>query len=88
VPHTFGTLLIPLAFILVLWGIYMVAHTISQPLNSDSASVLFGSFLLASGLLLFSYLLRSIRISTNSNVRKASLSVEQPVASPTSLLRG
>jgi hypothetical protein len=31
VPHTFGTLLIPLAFILVLWGIYMVEHTISGP---------------------------------------------------------
>jgi len=64
VPHTFGPLLLPLAAILVVWGIFLVERTVKHPLESDAVSILFGSVLLACGLLLLSYLLRSIRFST------------------------
>jgi hypothetical protein len=65
VPHTFGTLLIPLAMILVAGGGYQLEGTIAHPLQSDAASILFGSVTLACGLLLVTYLLRSVRLPSH-----------------------
>ena len=61
VPHTFGTLLIPLALLLIAGGGYQLERTIARPLESDAAAILFGSVTLACGLLLGLYLLRSFR---------------------------
>ena len=61
VPHTFGTLLIPLALLLVAGGAYQLERTIARPLESDVASILFGSVALACGLLLSLYMFRSLR---------------------------
>jgi len=63
VPHTFGTLLIPLALILMVGGGYQLERSVAQPLQSDAASILFGSVILACGLLLALYLLRAVRVS-------------------------
>jgi len=61
VPHTFGPLLIPLALLLMAGGAYQLERTIARPLESDAAAMLFGSVILACGLLLGLYLLRSLR---------------------------
>jgi hypothetical protein len=84
VPHTFGPLLVPLAAILVFWGIYMIERAISLPLESDAASVLFGSFILACGLLLLSYLLRSIRLAAASQPPQTPRPAEFAMARPIS----
>ncbi|HLZ10953.1 MAG TPA: hypothetical protein VKP58_00065 [Candidatus Acidoferrum sp.] len=65
VPHTFGTLLIPLALLLVAVGGYQLEKTIAHRLESDVAAILFGSVALACGLLLALYLLRSVRLSAS-----------------------
>jgi type VI protein secretion system component VasK len=64
VPHTFGTLLIPLAVLLAGGGGYQLERTVTHPLESDAATILFGSVTLACGLLLGLYLLRAVRVST------------------------
>jgi len=66
VPHTFGTLLIPLALLLVAGGAYQLERTIARPLESDAASILFGSVTLACGLLLSLYMFRSLRAAAPS----------------------
>jgi len=82
VPHTFGTLLIPLALILMVGGSYQLERAIAQPLQSDAASILFGSVILACGLLLALYLLRAVRVSPpQPNERVAE--TESVVAPPT-----
>lgn len=82
VPHTFGTLLIPLAIFLVAWGIFLVERAIANPLASDIASVLFGSVVLACGLLLVSYLIRSVRVSAISRAEEKNAQAEQPRPRP------
>lgn len=77
-PHTFGTLLIPLAVVLIVWGIFLVERTIANPLASDVAAILFGSVVLACGLLLIAYLLRAARVSAISQTRERIVSPEQP----------
>jgi hypothetical protein len=66
VPHTFGTLLIPLALLLVVGGGYQLEKTVAHPLESDVAAILFGSVALACGLLLGLYLLRAVGVSASS----------------------
>ena len=66
VPHTFGTLLTPLALGLILWGLYLLERTIAHPLQEDASSILFGSVIMAAGLILLGYLLNSIHISVRS----------------------
>lgn len=78
VPHTFGTLLIPLALLLVVWGIFLVERTIANPLASDIASVLFGAVVLACGLLLVSYLIRSVRVSAIARAQEKNTPAEHP----------
>lgn len=78
VPHTFGTLLIPLALILVVWGIFLVERTIANPLASDIVSVLFGAVVLACGLLLVSYLIRSIRVSAIARAQEKNTRADRP----------
>ncbi|MBS1842534.1 MAG: hypothetical protein JSS69_11845 [Acidobacteria bacterium] len=63
VPHTFGPLLIPCAILLLAWGGYQLEHSLTHPLESDVVSILFGSVILAFGLLLTSFLARSLRIA-------------------------
>lgn len=79
IPHTFGPLLVPMAGILVFWGGYMLERAIAHPLESDAAPVLFGSFILACGLLVLSSLLRSLRVSavhhSHQNVRPVEISL-------------
>ena len=82
VPHTFGTLLIPLALILVVWGIFLVERTIANPLASDFSGILFGSVVLACGLLLVSYLIRAVRISAIARAQEKSMPAEQPKPRP------
>jgi len=82
VPHTFGTLLIPLALLLVAGGVYQLERTIARPLESDAASILFGSVALACGLLLSLYMFRSLRTAApqskeQGNSRKSALA--QPI---------
>jgi hypothetical protein len=72
VPHTFGTLLTPLALLLMAAGGYQLDRMIAHPLESDAAAILFGSVELACGLLLGLYLLRAVRISAPPNA------IEQP----------
>jgi len=60
VPHTFGTLLIPLSVLLLAGGGYQLERSIAHPMESDAAAILFGSVVLACGLLLGLYLLRSM----------------------------
>jgi hypothetical protein len=57
--HTFGTLLIPLAFACVSLGFYLLGSELRHPLVADSAMLLTSSILLSLGFLLLSYLLRS-----------------------------
>jgi len=78
VPHTFGTLLIPLAVVLVVWGIFLVERTVANPLSSDIGAILFGSVVLACGLLLIAYLLRAARVSAISQVQERIARAEQP----------
>ena len=78
VPHTFGTLLIPLALLLVVCGIFLVERTIANPLASDISGILFGSVVLACGLLLVAYLSRSVRIAASSQAHGKGPPVEQP----------
>ncbi len=61
VPHTFGSLLIPLVLILLGWGGFQLNRALAHPLESDASAVLFGSVLLACGLLLGIYLFRAFR---------------------------
>ncbi len=82
VPHTFGTLLIPLALILVSWGIYLVERTIASPLTSDISGILFGSVVLACGLLLVAYLARAVRVSAISRSQEKSTCVEEAKPQP------
>jgi hypothetical protein len=77
VPHTFGTLLIPLALILVAWGIFLVERTIANPLASDVSGILFGSVVLACGLLLIAYLVRAVRVSAISRSQENRVHVER-----------
>lgn len=57
--HTFGTLLTPLALASVLLGFLLLQQALSHPLTTDGIAVIFPSVLLAAGLILLSYLLRS-----------------------------
>ncbi|HWZ96796.1 MAG TPA: hypothetical protein VN025_03475 [Candidatus Dormibacteraeota bacterium] len=84
VLHTFGPLLIPLAVILVIWGGFQLERSIAHPLESDAASILFGSVILACGFLLVSYLLRSIRIFKSPQARADENLMEQPASQPVS----
>jgi len=77
VPHTFGTLLIPMAIVLVVWGIFLVERTIANPLSSDIGAILFGSVVLACGLLLIGYLLRASRVSAVSQAEERVTHIEQ-----------
>jgi hypothetical protein len=70
VLHTFGALLIPLAVILVFCGGFMLEGSIAHPLQSDAISIISGSVVLASGLLLAAILLRSARTSLSSASRE------------------
>ena len=58
VPHTFGSLLIPLAVILTGLGGFQLDRALANPLETDGAVILFASAVLACGLLLATYLLR------------------------------
>ena len=78
VPHTFGTLLIPLAIVLVVWGIFLVERAIADPLSSDIDVILFGSVVLACGLLLTANLLRAARVSAILQMQERTTSTEQP----------
>jgi hypothetical protein len=82
VPHTFGTLLIPLALLLVAGGGFQLERTIARPLESDVAAILFGSVALACGLLLGLYLLRSLRTAAPSQPSEQSNSEESALAQP------
>lgn len=66
VPHTFGTLLVPLTFGLLAGGVFLVERPLADPLGSGIETVLLGSVVLASGLLLAAFLVRSVRISALS----------------------
>ena len=80
VLHTFGPLLIPLAVILAFWGVFILEGSIAHPLESDAASILSGSVVLASGLLLAAILLRSFRTSLSSVSREKTIcATERPV---------
>lgn len=63
VPHTFASLLIPLALILVGTGAFQLNRALAHPLESDALAILFGSVLLACGLLLGVYLVRAFRLA-------------------------
>ncbi len=63
VSHTFASLLIPLTLILVGLGGFQLNRALARPLESDVVAILFGSVLLAWGLLLGIYLLRAFRIA-------------------------
>jgi hypothetical protein len=58
-------------------GVYQLERTIARPLESDAASILFGSVALACGLLLSLYMFRSLRTaapaqsSEQANSRKS-----------------
>ena len=77
IAHTFGPLLVPLAAILVAWGGFQLERSITNPLDSDAASILFGSVVLACGLLLVAFLLRSVRISSRG-AAQAPVTFEEP----------
>lgn len=76
VSHTFASLLIPLTLILVGLGCFQLNRALAKPLESDVVAVLFGSVLLAWGLLLGIYLLRAFRVA-----RARSEALEQEVES-------
>jgi len=81
VRHTFGPLLIPLAIILLGSGGFLLESSITHGLESDAAPVLFGSVIFACGLLLVSFLLPSIRISSHFGARnEASRTPKQSLA--------
>ena len=82
VPHTFGTLLIPLALLLVAGGGYQLERTIARPLESDAASILFGSVTLACGLLLSLYMFRSLRTAAPSQSSEQANSRKSALAQP------
>lgn len=63
VPHTFGSLLIPLAVILVGWGGFQLNRALAHPLETDGAVILFASAILACGLLLTGYLAREFHVA-------------------------
>jgi len=63
-------------------GIFLVERAIANPLASDIVSVLFGSVVLACGLLLVSYLIRSVRVSAISHTEEKTMRVEQPKPLP------
>jgi len=87
VPHTFGTLLIPLALLLVAGGVYQLERTIARPLESDAASILFGSVALACGLLLSLYMFRSLRTAAPSQSSGQANSRKVALAQPSLLSR-
>jgi hypothetical protein len=78
VPHTFGTLLIPLALALVAGGLFLVERPMADPLGAGTESVLLGSVVLASGLLLVAYLLRSVRIAAMAKRSEKNPEVFEP----------
>jgi len=78
VPHTFGTLLIPLALVLVAGGVFLIHLPLADPLGSGIEFVLLGSVALASGLLLVAYLLRSIRTTALSRSREGNSEADEP----------
>jgi hypothetical protein len=81
VPHTFGPILVALAVILVFCGGFLLEGSVTHRLESDPMSILFGSAVLACGLLLVSFLLRSLRISTSFAAHTETIpSSEQPDA--------
>lgn len=80
VPHTFGTLFIPLALLLVAGGGYQLERSVAHPIESDVTSILFGSVTLACGLLLSLYLLRSLRASAPSQPTERADSEESALA--------
>ncbi len=82
VPHTFGSLLIPLSVFLLAGGGYQLERSIAHPLESDAAAILFGSVALACGLLLGLYLLRSIHASALSQPTERTDGIEIPSARP------
>ena len=82
VPHTFGTLFIPLALLLVAGGGYQLERTIAHPLESDAAAILFGSVTLACGLLLSLYLFRSLRAATPSQPAEHANSEKSALGQP------
>ena len=82
VPHTFGTLLIPLALLLVAGGVYQLERTIARPLESDAASILFGSVALACGLLLSLYMFRSLRTAAPIQSSEQANSEKYALAEP------
>lgn len=66
IPRTFASLLIPLVLILVGAGAFQLNRALAHPLESDAIAILFGSVLLACGLLLGIYLVRGFRIACAS----------------------
>jgi len=85
VLRTFGPLLIPLAVLLVFWGGFILEGSITHPLESDAISIVGGSVVLTSGLILTAILLRSVRISPSSEVsEKPTCATEQPAPHPSS----
>jgi hypothetical protein len=82
VTHTFGPLLISLAIILLTLGGFLLESSVTHRLESDAASILFGSVIFACGLLLVSFLLRSLRDSPSFVARKESTSTSEPPTVP------
>jgi len=81
--RTFGPLLIPFAIILVFWGGFILEGSITHPLESDAVSIVAGSVVLASGLMLAAILLRSIRISPSFEAsEKPTCATEHPAPHP------
>lgn len=79
VPHTFGTLLIPLALALLAGGIFLVQLPLADPLGAGAESVLLGSVVLASGLLLVAYLLRSVRRTALARAKERNSEGDEPM---------
>jgi hypothetical protein len=69
IAHTFGPLLVPLAILLIFCGGYELVRSFAHPLETDAANILTGSAVLALGLLLSSFLLRSVRIFKRNRIQ-------------------
>ena len=82
VPHTFGTLLIPLSLLLMAGGAYQLERTIASPLESDAAAILFGSVTLACGLLLSLHMFRSLRTAAPTQSSEQANSRESAFVQP------
>ena len=75
--HTFGVYLFPMAVVLVAFGFYLLGSAVSEPLSSNSASVLVASIFLSLGFVLLSYLLRTA-MSANHRTRTIRFRVRIP----------